>query len=249
MAIGDHALDLAWVVNGTPAPFAEALTSSYGATGEELARGRDWHLLGPLQTNKARQAAKLFRVLHAVDRLKVAHALAAERDAATPLDVFLEVNLGAEPTKHGFAPGAVAAAAREIAALSGLRLVGLMAIPPEEEDPEAMLDRVPIPPENVHPIPTDGAPEDAAGRYERTLQEAYGAADAYEIVGHLSAHGIQATAAGIGRKNWIGGDVIDIAGGRDPGLFVMGARRQAGSLGSATRRYLGSRPFPVLMMA
>lgn len=80
-------------------------------------------------------------------------------------------------------------------------------------------------------------------------EEAYGAADAYEMVSHLSAHGIQATAAGIGRKNWIGGDVIDIAGGRDPGLFVMGARRQAGSLGSATRRYLSSRPFPVLMMA
>ena len=80
-------------------------------------------------------------------------------------------------------------------------------------------------------------------------EEAYAAADAYEIVGHLSAHGIQATAAGIGRKNWIGSDVIEIARGRDPGLFVMGARRQAGSLGGATRRYLGSRPFPALMMA
>lgn len=41
---------------------------------------------------------------------------------------------------------------------------------------EAMLDRTPVPPENVHPIPTDGAPEDAARRYERTLQAAYGAA-------------------------------------------------------------------------
>jgi hypothetical protein len=80
-------------------------------------------------------------------------------------------------------------------------------------------------------------------------EEAYAAADAYEIVGHLSAHGIQATAAGIGRKSRSGGDVIDIVRGRDPGLFVMGARRQAASLGSATRRYLGSRPFPVLMMA
>lgn len=80
-------------------------------------------------------------------------------------------------------------------------------------------------------------------------EEAYGAADAYEIVGHLSAHGIQATAAGIGRKNWSGGDVIDVARSRDAGLFVMGARRQAGSLGSATRRYLASLPFPVLMMA
>jgi len=41
---------------------------------------------------------------------------------------------------------------------------------------EAMLSKVPVPPENIHPIPTDGSPEDAARRYERTLQEAYGAA-------------------------------------------------------------------------
>jgi 6-phosphogluconolactonase len=41
---------------------------------------------------------------------------------------------------------------------------------------EAMLAKVPVPPENIHPIPTDGTPEDSAGRYERTLQKAYGAA-------------------------------------------------------------------------
>lgn len=98
-----------------------------------------WHLLGPLQTNKAKAAARLFRVFHAVDRPKVAHALSAEQvEHATPLDIFLEVNVGAEPTKHGFAPGAVAAAAREIAGLPGLRLLGLMAIPPEEGTAERM---------------------------------------------------------------------------------------------------------------
>jgi aminoglycoside phosphotransferase (APT) family kinase protein/8-oxo-dGTP pyrophosphatase MutT (NUDIX family) len=47
VALGDHALDLAWVANGTPAPFAEALVATYGATPEELVRGHDWHLLGP----------------------------------------------------------------------------------------------------------------------------------------------------------------------------------------------------------
>lgn len=98
-----------------------------------------WHLFGPLQTNKAKTAARLFGVLHAVDRVKVAHALSREHDEkAAQLDIFLEVNIGAEPTKHGFAPGAVAAAAREIAGLPGLRLVGLMAIPPEEETAERM---------------------------------------------------------------------------------------------------------------
>ncbi len=105
----------------------------------ELPEDVVWHLLGPLQTNKAKVAAQLFRVLHAVDRLKVAHALSAEYDRnTTPLDIFLEVNVGAEPTKHGFAPGAVAAAAREISGLPGLRLLGLMAIPPEEETAERM---------------------------------------------------------------------------------------------------------------
>ncbi len=47
VAVGDHALDLAWVVNRTPEPFADALSATYGATAEELARGHDWHLLGP----------------------------------------------------------------------------------------------------------------------------------------------------------------------------------------------------------
>lgn len=47
VALGDPALDLAWLVNGTPAPFAESLIATYGATDDEVARGRDWHVLGP----------------------------------------------------------------------------------------------------------------------------------------------------------------------------------------------------------
>ena len=47
VAVGDQALDLAWLVNRTPAAFADALTATYGATDDELARGHDWHLLGP----------------------------------------------------------------------------------------------------------------------------------------------------------------------------------------------------------
>jgi hypothetical protein len=99
----------------------------------------EWHLLGPLQTNKARAAAALFRVFHALDRTKAALALdreAAARGAA--LDSFLEANLGGEETKHGFAPEELAPALAELAALRHLRIVGLMAIPPQEEDPEAM---------------------------------------------------------------------------------------------------------------
>lgn len=97
-----------------------------------------WHLIGPLQSNKARAAARLFRAVHSVDRVKVARALSDERQGLEPLAVFLEINLGGETTKHGFPPAEALAAAREVAALQGLRLVGLMAIPPEEEDPERM---------------------------------------------------------------------------------------------------------------
>jgi pyridoxal phosphate enzyme (YggS family) len=98
----------------------------------------EWHLLGPLQSNKVRMALRLFRTFHAVDRLSIAHDL--EREAARlgiGLSVFLEVNLGDEATKHGLAEGEVAAAARQIALLDHLRLAGLMAIPPPGDDPEA----------------------------------------------------------------------------------------------------------------
>lgn len=97
-----------------------------------------WHLLGPLQSNKAKVAARVFQTVHSVDRLKAAGALAAATEARRPLAVFLEVNLASEPTKHGFAPGEVEVAAREIAVLPSLRLLGLMAIPPEEETAERM---------------------------------------------------------------------------------------------------------------
>jgi hypothetical protein len=99
----------------------------------------EWHLLGPLQTNKARAAAGLFRVFHAIDRTKAALALdceAAARGAA--LDCFLEVNLGGEETKHGFAPEELAPALAQLAARPHLRIVGLMAIPPLAPDPESM---------------------------------------------------------------------------------------------------------------
>jgi pyridoxal phosphate enzyme (YggS family) len=97
-----------------------------------------WHLLGPLQTNKAKVAARVFQTVHSVDRLKAAGALAAAAETRRPLAVFLEVNLAGEPTKHGFAPGEVEVAAREIAVFPALRLRGLMAIPPEEETAERM---------------------------------------------------------------------------------------------------------------
>jgi pyridoxal phosphate enzyme (YggS family) len=93
----------------------------------------EWHLIGPLQTNKVRLALDLFTCIHSIDRLEVAEAVdraAARRGKA--LAGLLEVNLGNEPTKHGFPAAGLAAAAQPLAGLAHLRIAGLMAIPPQE---------------------------------------------------------------------------------------------------------------------
>jgi PLP dependent protein len=103
----------------------------------EVVRGSAWHLIGPLQSNKVKAALDLFTVVHSVDRPKIAQAL--DREAGSrglALTGFLEVNLGAEPSKHGFPPDGLAASAAPLADLAHLRIAGLMAIPPEGEDPE-----------------------------------------------------------------------------------------------------------------
>lgn len=97
-----------------------------------------WHLLGPLQSNKARSAVALFDLFHAVDRSKIARALDAEAAAQGRVARGLvEVNLGGEATKHGFDPATLADEIAPLAALSHLRLEGLMAIPPPGPTPEA----------------------------------------------------------------------------------------------------------------
>jgi pyridoxal phosphate enzyme (YggS family) len=97
-----------------------------------------WHLLGPLQSNKARAAVALFDLFHAVDRPKIARALDAEAAAQGRVARGLvEVNLGGEASKHGFDPATVADEIAPLAALPNLRLEGLMAIPPPGPTPEA----------------------------------------------------------------------------------------------------------------
>jgi pyridoxal phosphate enzyme (YggS family) len=98
----------------------------------------DWHLLGPLQSNKVRAAVRLFSTVHSVDRVEI--ALALDREAAAQgrrLSGLLEINLGGEASKHGFAAHGLAAAVAAIAGCEHLRIEGLMAIPPPADDPEA----------------------------------------------------------------------------------------------------------------
>ncbi len=97
----------------------------------------EWHLLGPLQTNKVKAALDLFRTFHAVDRVRVAEALDQEAGRrAIRISGFLEVNLGGEESKHGFPVDSLIQAARPLADLQHLRIVGLMSIPPPSGEPE-----------------------------------------------------------------------------------------------------------------
>jgi pyridoxal phosphate enzyme (YggS family) len=93
------------------------------------------HLIGPLQTNKARQAMGLFQAIHSLDRPKLAQTLArlAQELGRCP-DLFIQVNTGEEPQKAGVAPAQADAFVAEVRAL-GLPLVGLMCIPPVDEEP------------------------------------------------------------------------------------------------------------------
>ncbi|HEU4459466.1 MAG TPA: YggS family pyridoxal phosphate-dependent enzyme [Methylibium sp.] len=95
----------------------------------------EWHLIGPLQSNKTRAVAAAFDWVHSVDRLKVAERLSQQRPAGmAPLSVCLQVNISGEPSKSGVAPAEAAALAKAVAALPGLRLRGLMAIPEPAAD-------------------------------------------------------------------------------------------------------------------
>jgi PLP dependent protein len=107
------------------------------AKAEELPAAARWHLIGHLQTNKVSRAAPLFSVVHSVDSDRVATGLDARRPAEMPpLDVLVEVELTGIAGHTGVPPGEVAALARDVLALSRLRLRGLMTMAPPVERPE-----------------------------------------------------------------------------------------------------------------
>ena len=94
------------------------------------------HLIGPLQTNKVKEAVALFDVIETVDRDRLAEALAKEiarQDRAPRL--FVQVNTGAEPQKAGVLPEETAAFVARCRGAHGLAIEGLMAIPPIDEAP------------------------------------------------------------------------------------------------------------------
>lgn len=94
------------------------------------------HLIGPLQTNKAADAVALFDVIEVVDRVKLAKILAAEMQRQNRrLTCFVQVNTGEEPQKAGVMPGEADEFIRFCREDCGLDIVGLMCIPPADEEP------------------------------------------------------------------------------------------------------------------
>jgi PLP dependent protein len=99
-------------------------------------RGLTWHFVGRVQANKTRPIAEEFAWVHALDRVRIAERLAAQRPPhAPPLNVCLQVNLAGEDAKGGVAPEELAPLAAAVAKLPRLALRGLMCIPPEEAEP------------------------------------------------------------------------------------------------------------------
>jgi PLP dependent protein len=103
----------------------------------ELGRAAAWHLIGHLQTNKAKDAVELFDVIHSLDRVELAREL--ERRAASRgqvVEALLQVNVAAEASKGGVGPDAVGETLDLVGKLSHVRVRGLMTIPPEVERAE-----------------------------------------------------------------------------------------------------------------
>lgn len=94
--------------------------------------GIRWHAIGPLQRNKAKYVAACASSFHAIDRAEIAIEL-GKRRIDDPIDGFIEVNLAGEASKAGVSPEEAERLYAEIARVPGLRVVGLMAMPPQEE--------------------------------------------------------------------------------------------------------------------
>ncbi|MEV8268063.1 YggS family pyridoxal phosphate-dependent enzyme [Microbacterium sp. NPDC076911] len=105
--------------------------------------GLRWHFVGQAQTNKARAIRSAATVMHSLDRMKLANALdsAAEPDSL-PLDVLLQVNLTSDTGRGGVAPENLLALAEHAAAKVSLRVRGVMAVAPLEEQPARAFERL-----------------------------------------------------------------------------------------------------------
>jgi hypothetical protein len=130
-----------------PGPIRQAVATGQRSFGENRIQeaegkiaqfvGLEWHLIGPIQSNKARRAVQIFDVIQTLDRAKIIDRLGrfCDQEAKT-LKVYLQVNVGEETQKHGSSLEAAASLTGLIDSYPRLELQGLMCIPPFNPDPE-----------------------------------------------------------------------------------------------------------------
>ena len=96
-----------------------------------------WHMIGHLQTNKAREAVKLFDLIHSVDSLRLAKEIDSQAARINKIqDILIEVNVSGEESKFGAKPGELGNLEKAVSELKNVRLLGLMAMAPAVVDPE-----------------------------------------------------------------------------------------------------------------
>ena len=111
--------------------------SKVAATADLVAAGLRWHLVGHLQSNKARKAAALFGVVQSVDSLELGRRLARiGAEAARPVRALVQVDLGGEETKFGLDEAHVLPALEALRGVDGIAVEGLMVLPPYRDDPD-----------------------------------------------------------------------------------------------------------------
>ena len=184
--------------------------------------GIELHLIGPLQTNKAREAVALFDVIQTVDRDKLAGILAEEmKRAGKRLPVFVQVNIGLEEQKAGVAPSDAAAFVGRCKDLHGLDVVGLMCVPPEG-DPAGP--------------PRRDAPPAVAAAHRRAPRAAQGAA---------ALRGVAAELAGLIVPIGVAAVAVDAdAGAAELGGTDGGRGTRRGGSEAFRAAFLGARPRP-----
>lgn len=117
--------------------FGESYVQECVAKIGEVRVGAEWHFIGALQSNKVKYLRGKVTMIHSVDRLSLAEEIDRQwaKDGAS-VDILIQVNLGEEQTKAGTTASQLIELVRKIAPLEHLRIRGLMALPPWEEDPE-----------------------------------------------------------------------------------------------------------------
>lgn len=104
---------------------------------EHIGPGPEWHLIGTLQSNKAKYAVRLFSLIHSIDSIDLLEAVSAEAvKQGRLIRILFEANVSGESTKHGFDPADLPRAVSRAWGLPGVQLEGLMTMAPFDDDPE-----------------------------------------------------------------------------------------------------------------